>query len=253
MESRMTANRAAACDLLVLCGGLGTRLRSVVSDRPKPMAMIDERPFVDFVIEHFSRNGIDRIILCTGYLGNHVDEWYGERPRSYELLFSHERSPLGTAGALRQAAGLLRSDPFMVVNGDSLIEVDPEALLEFHATKGGCASVTLVNPSARTDVGFISIAANARITNFSEKQSDASSRFHNAGVYVFERSLVERLPAHLPCSIETDLLPSLLSRGVFGFFSDAPLYDIGTPERLEGFRISRRTLCAGPQAKQEPR
>ena len=244
----MTRNRTAACDLLVLCGGLGTRLRSVVSDRPKPMAMIEERPFVDFVIDHFVQHGVQRIILCTGYLGNHIAEWYAGRSRAYELLMSREGSPLGTAGALRQAVGLIRSDPFMVVNGDSLINVDPEDFLKFHTAKGGCASVTLVNASMRADVGFVTIAPDARITAFAERQPDASSRFHNAGVYLFERPLVEQLPEHRPYSIEVDLLPALLSRGVFGFVSDASLYDIGTPERLEGYRSSCRTWSSELQA-----
>ena len=97
----------------------------------------------------------------------------------------------------------------------------------------------------RADVGFVTIAPDARITAFAERQPDASSRFHNAGVYLFERSLVEQLPEHRPYSIEVDLLPALLSRGVFGFVSDAPLYDIGTPERLEGYRSSCRTWSSG--------
>lgn len=243
----MNRIRLTDCDLLVLCGGFGTRLRPAVSDRPKSMAMIDERPFLDFVIDHFVRHGVERIVLCTGYMGDYIDEWYAGSHRPCELVMSRERSPMGTAGAVRQASRFIRSDPFMVVNGDSLLDLDPNALLEFHAAKRACATVTLVDASARADVGFVALDRDAKITAFAEKQPDAASRYHNAGVYVFERALLEDIPEDRPSSIETDLLPSLLPRGVVGFVSDAPLYDIGTPERLAGFRTSRRSWSNGFQ------
>ncbi len=244
----MNTLRAAACDLLVLCGGLGTRLRTAVSDRPKPMAMIGDRPFVGIVIEQFAQYGMRRIILCSGYMGNHFKEWYARNEHPYELFFSQESSPLGTAGALAQAGGLIRSNPFIAVNGDSLCTVDPEALLAFHAAKGGCATMVLTTASCRSDVGFVTMDEQARVTAFAEKQPGGSSRFHNAGVYVFERSLMEHCPAQRPCSLEADVLPALLSRGIFGFVSNTPLYDIGTPERLESFRASHMGTSSGQQS-----
>jgi NDP-sugar pyrophosphorylase family protein len=208
----------------------------VVNDRPKPMVIIDGRPFVDFVIEPFVRHGIRRVILCTGYKGEHFENWYARRNRPYELLFSPEESPLGTAGAIGKAASLIRNNPFLVVNGDSLCEANPEQLLAFHAAKGGCATLTLTTANQRTDVGFVTMDQHSRLSAFAEKQPGGTGRFHNAGIYVFERSILERLPAYRPCSLETDLLPHLLEQGVYGFACDAPLYDIGTPERLEQFR-----------------
>jgi NDP-sugar pyrophosphorylase family protein len=208
----------------------------VVNDRPKPMVMIDGRPFIDFVVEPFVRQGIRRVILCTGYKGEHFENWYASRNRPYELLFSPEESPLGTAGAISNAAGLIRNNPFLVVNGDSLCETNPEQLLAFHAAKGGCATLTLTPASRRTDVGFVTMNQNSRLSAFAEKQPGGMECFHNAGIYVFERSILGRLPASRPCSLETDLLPHLLEQGVYGFACNAPLYDIGTPERLEQFR-----------------
>lgn len=241
----MSRTQAGAVDLLVLCGGFGTRLRSAVGDRPKSMAMIGERPFLDFIIEHFAQRGVERIVLCTGYMGDYIEQWYAGTPRPCELVMSRESSPMGTAGALRLAAPLIRTDPFIVANGDSLLDVDPNALLEFHAAKRACATVTLVNAGARADVGFVALDGLSRITAFSEKRPDASSRYHNAGVYAIGRSLLDRIPGDRPCSLETEVLPSVLPRGVFGFVTDAPLYDIGTPERLAGFRFSTRTWSRG--------
>jgi NDP-sugar pyrophosphorylase family protein len=241
----MSRTQAGAVDLIVLCGGFGTRLRSAVSDRPKSMAMIGERPFLDFILEHFAQRGVERIVLCTGYMGDYIEQWYAGTPRPCEVVLSQEASPMGTAGALRQAAPLIRTDPFIVANGDSLLDVDPNELLEFHAAKRACVTVTLVNAGARADVGFVALDGLSRITAFSEKRPEASSKYHNAGVYVIQRGLLDRIPGDRPCSLETDVLPSILSRGVFGFVTDASLYDIGTPERLAGFRLFTRTWSRG--------
>ena len=226
----------AGCDLVVLCGGLGTRLRSVVSDRPKSLVMIDGRPFLDFILEHFAHHGIARIILCTGHLGDCIDERYASFRHPYELVFSRESSPMGTAGAVKHAAGLIRSDPFMVVNGDSLIDVDPNELLGFHAAKQGWATVALASADARDDVGFVTLDSRAKVTAFTEKRPGSGTKYHNAGVYVLRRAVLAEIPDQRPSSIETNVLPALLPRGVFGFLSNAPLYDIGTPERLARFQ-----------------
>lgn len=230
---------AAGCDLVVLCGGLGTRLRPAVSDRPKALAMIDGYPFLDFILDHFVRHGIARIILCTGYLGECIDEQYAGFRHPCELVISREPSPMGTAGAVKHAAALIRSDPFMVVNGDSLIDIDPNELLKLHAIKQGWATIVLASADARHDVGFVALDPYGQVTAFSEKRPSQVSAYHNAGVYVFRQAVLREIPERRPLSIELDVLPSLLFRGVFGFVSDAPLYDIGTPERLGTFASSR--------------
>lgn len=234
----MTRTCTAGCDLVVLCGGLGTRLRSAVSDRPKALAMIDDRPFLDFILGHFVRHGIARIILCTGYLGDCIDEQYAGIRHPFELVISREQVPMGTAGAVKQAERLIRSDPFMVVNGDSLIDVDPNELLEFHAIQQGWATIALASADARHDVGFVALDSHGQVTAFSEKRPSQASSYHNAGLYVFRHAVLTEIPEQRPVSIELHVLPALLSRGVFGFVSDAPLYDIGTPERLVTFANS---------------
>ncbi len=235
----MTMTYAAGCDLLVLCGGLGTRLRQAVSDRPKALAAIGDRPFLDFLLEHFVHHGIARIILCTGYLGDYIDRHYADTRHVYELVIAREPSPMGTAGAVKQVERLIRSDPFMVVNGDSLIDVDPNELLEFHAVKQGWATIALASADARHDVGFVTLGPHGQVTAFLEKRSGQASPYHNAGLYVISKAVLAEIPERRPLSIESDVLPGLLPRGVFGFVSDAPLYDIGTPERLGAFARDR--------------
>jgi NDP-sugar pyrophosphorylase family protein len=234
----MNADRTDTPDLLVLCGGQGTRLRSVLSDRPKPLAMIGSRPFIEFVIAPFVRQGVNRVILCTGHLGDQFEAWYADHPCSFELIYSRETTPLGTAGAIRHASQWITSSTVVVANGDSVCEVDLPALLERHREKKACATLTLAHVDHRSDVGVATMDAQHRITEFCEKGTGRSAGFHNAGIYVFDRSVIERVPEIRPCSLETDWLPTLISLGVYGFVNPWPLYDIGTPERLAQFRAA---------------
>jgi len=234
----MKVSPSTSPDLLVLCGGQGTRLRSVLSDRPKPLAMIGARPFVDLVLDPFVRHGIRRAVLCTGHLGQQFETWYAEHPREIELVFSRETTPLGTAGAIRHASAWIRGDCFVVANGDSLCAIDLPSILAVHAEKRACATLALIQADHRSDVGFVSMDAQQRVTGFFEKQPAQRAGFYNTGIYVFNRSAIESIPASQPYSLETEWLPTLLPLGVYGCVSQAPLYDIGTPERLADFRTA---------------
>lgn len=228
-------------DLLVLCGGQGTRLRPVLSDRPKSLAMIGARPFIDLVLDPFLRQGIRRVILCTGHLGHQFEEWYADHPGTFELIFSRETTPLGTAGAIRHASQWITSGTVIVANGDSLCDIDLRQLLACHTEKKARATLTLTHTDRRSDVGMVTMDAQHHITAFCERGASGSVGFHNAGIYVFDRSVLDLIPAHQPCSLETDWLPTLIPLGIYGFASQGPLYDIGTPERLAEFRAIARS------------
>lgn len=240
----MTGTSLQSCDLLVLCGGQGTRLRSMVQDRPKPMAPIGDRPFLEFVIAPLVAQGIRRVILCTGYMSQLVEQWFLAEAHDYELLFSRETCPMGTAGALAQAAHLVRSNTVIVVNGDSVCDVHLAGLLDHHISTGACATVTLTQATARTDAGCVEMNADTRLKGFREKGSAQRDSFHNAGIYVLDRSVLSRIPAGRFSSIETDLLPGLLPQGLYGYVTHAPLFDIGTPERLTEFRAHVESLAS---------
>src|ERR1041384_4288401 len=130
-------NRMPAADLsditaAVLAGGFGTRLRSVVADRPKVLAEIGGRPFLSYLFEQLAANGCRSVVLCTGYLGEQVYRIYGEQYGSLGLRYSQEAQPLGTGGALRFALGQFASDPVLVLNGDSFYGTDLKAYREWH-------------------------------------------------------------------------------------------------------------------------
>ena len=231
----MTTPHLEDCDVLILCGGKGTRLQSVVRDRPKPMVVIDGRPFVDRLVDLCERQGVRRMIFCTGYLGDQVAAWYAGHPRTCEFVFSRERTPLGTAGAVKHAAGLIRSNPFLVMNGDSICQTDLRGVLACHAAAGGPATVTLTPADTRTDAGCVTMDRHGRLTAFAETHAGSTAPYHNAGIYVFDRSVLDLIPPGQAVSLEQDLLPGLLGSGAYGYVSRQPLYDIGTPERLAAY------------------
>jgi len=220
-------------DAVILAGGLGKRLRSLVDDRPKPMATIRGRPFLDILIDDLTRQGFRRFILCVGHRGDQIVAHLRSRADA-EFVFSEERVPLGTGGAIRHAAHLLHSDPFLALNGDSLCRIDYERFIAFHRERNAAASIAVAPARGRSDGGTVELADDARIVRFREKASDASaaSAYINAGIYLLHRDLPASWPQSDPFSLERDVFPQLVSgKNCHGFVVDAEVVDIGTPER----------------------
>lgn len=226
----------ADCDVIILCGGLGTRLQSVVQDRPKPMAEIHGRPFVSLIVDQYLRHGARRFIFSTGHRGEMIEEWFGRHRGSYDTMFIRDPTPLGTGGALARAMTLVRSNPVLVLNGDSLCEIDPSRLLRFHALKRARATVAVTHQEDRPDTGAVMLADDDRVLSIVEKPRIRVSGYDSAGIYVFDRSISSLFPSHSPWSLERDLLPKLVTQGFYGFVTASALYDIGTPDRLARFR-----------------
>ncbi len=220
-------------DAVILCGGLGSRLAGVVNDRPKPMAQIGRRPFLDILIDHFSHFGFRRFVLCTGHRSQFIQEHYSRRSDSLEFVISDEPSPLGTAGAVKNAETLIRSDSFLVANGDSFCPVDLTRFYDFHLEKQAVTSMVVVETQGRDDAGLVAIDDCQRIVGFEEKVSQRPGRCVNAGVYLFQREILSRIPANTKYSLEYDLFPKLVGSGSFAFVCREPLIDIGTPRRYE--------------------
>lgn len=224
----------ASIDTLILCGGLGTRLRSVVSDRPKALAEISGRPFLDVLIDDLVRNGLQRLVLCTGYGSEQIAARYRHRCDA-EFLLSAEERPLGTGGAVIHALRKARSDPVIVVNGDSLCTVNYAALLDFHQRQRALLTIVATPPAGRDDAGAIRTDEEGRILEFAEKPIGKADRKRlvNAGIYVMQREAAGLSPRMDAFSLERDLFPAAVRSGrCFIFSVPGPLIDIGTPERL---------------------
>jgi len=220
-------------DVVILCGGLGSRLAGVVNDRPKPMAQMGEQPFLDILIDYFSHFGFRRFVLCTGHRSQFIRDYYSRGHGSLEFVISDELSPLGTAGAVKNAEALIRSNPFLVANGDSFCPVDLAGFYDFHLAKRAFMSMAVVESENRNDAGLVAINDYQRIIGFEEKGPQAHGRCVNAGVYLFQREILSLIPANMRCSLEYDLFPKLVNSGSFAFVCGGPLIDIGTPRRYD--------------------
>lgn len=220
-------------DVVVLCGGLGTRLRNVVTDRPKPMAEIGDRPFLDILLGHVRGFGFRRFILCTGHMGSFIEEYYKARSDvDTEVVISGEEQPLGTAGAIRNARGLIRSRLFVALNGDSLCRLDMARFVRFHDERGAFATIALSPVEAVEGYGVVMLDKEGRITAFNEKSSGGPGHV-NAGVYVFDMALLDEIPEGRNVSLEYDIFPKVLDKKLLGYVVGERLFDIGTPDRLK--------------------
>jgi NDP-sugar pyrophosphorylase family protein len=227
---------ARAIDAVILCGGLGTRLQGVLKDKPKPMADFNDRPFLDLLIEYVGRFGFQRFILCSGHKGGLIKEYFEKKNDGRTYIISQETSPLGTAGAIKHAEPLIKSDVFLAMNGDSFCDIDLTAFLDFYYSRNALASVALAPMEDASDYGGVALGENDAIISFNEKKSAPSSGWVNAGVYIFKKSVLDRIPSGEEVSLEQGLFPSMAGNGLFGFTTQSRLLDIGTPERLERAR-----------------
>jgi NDP-sugar pyrophosphorylase family protein len=217
-------------DVLILCGGFGKRLRQAVSDRPKPMAKVNQRPFLDIVINHFRNFGLKRFILCTGYMSDCIEDYYQNRKdKDISLFISYEQSPLGTAGAIANARELIITDPFFVTNGDSFCDVDIDKMADFHSDKNSSATVAVTDVDT-SDCGKVKMDKNQKIIDFNEKNPAVKFGYVNTGIYLFSKTILSALPENKKYSLEYDVFPKL--QNCHGYVTHSRIYDIGTPQKL---------------------
>ena len=228
-------------EAVILCGGRGTRLGDRTRDLPKPMMPVAGEPFLKILIDFLHPFSFRRVILCTGYKDASIRQYF-ENYRGMPVVFSHESGPLGTGGALKQCESLVESSPFLVMNGDSFCRIDLPAFLDFHRQRNSAVSVAGVDPGPRRDGGLLLTGKDGSILAFGEKEASLDGVL-NAGVYFFERRMLDALPENRFYSLEKDFFPGLCAKEKFyAWHSPEKLYDIGTPERLDEFRKLQASL-----------
>jgi NDP-sugar pyrophosphorylase family protein len=221
-------------EALVLAGGLGTRLRAVVDDRPKPLATVAERPFLDWLVLQARGEGIRRIVFCTGHLGEAIQGHFeGEPNWGVEFLFSREKVALGTGGAARLAIGRTSGTTILVLNGDSYCRFNLRPLYETHRRRGAIVSMVVVSLEDCSRYGSVDIAPDGLVQKFAEKDLAKGRGLINAGIYLVDREVIESLPQGVAISLERDVLSKLAGNGLYAVVSDGPFIDIGTPESLK--------------------
>ena len=227
-------------DAVVLCGGMGTRLRTVIGEKQKTVAYVNGRPFLFFIIEALMRQGVKRIVLSTGYQSDELKACVEEQDFAAEIIFSAEKEPLGTGGAVRLAKSIIKSDPFLVLNGDSFCRVGYADFLKFHQKVDATATLTVTTHTNRADYGSIQLGLGGQVERFLEKvsapqagQGHLSLVYVNAGVYCFSSDIFRYMPAGKSFSLEYDLFPQLCGKGLFALAVEGHFIDIGTPERFQ--------------------
>jgi NDP-sugar pyrophosphorylase family protein len=212
----------------ILAGGRGTRLRPAVADRPKVLAPVGGRPYLTYLLNQLDSAGAREVVLLTGYAAEEVRDALGDRCGRMRLRYSAEPEPLGTAGALRLALPHLTAPAVLLLNGDSYCDVDLSAFLRSH--RGG-ASLVLAHAADVSRFGQVRVGPGGRVVHFGEKRMARGPGWINAGIYLFDRALVESIPPHRPASLERDLLPGWVADGhVRAFRCGGRFLDIGTPE-----------------------
>lgn len=217
---------------LILVGGLGTRLRPAISDLPKPMAPIAGRPFLEYLIRWLRKSGVCRLVLCAGYFANVIRTYFGEgEDFGVEIVYSIETEPLGTWGAIRLAKERVGRRPFLVLNGDSWLQLDLEQFLNFQWSIGALAAIATTRVVEAARFGSLKVDATSRVEEFIEK-TKAGSGLINGGVYILSPEIFSLVPS-VRGSLEREVFPQLVSKGVFAFPTEGFFVDIGVPEEYK--------------------
>ncbi|HVT82521.1 MAG TPA: sugar phosphate nucleotidyltransferase, partial [Phycisphaerae bacterium] len=197
----------------ILAGGLGTRLRSAVADRPKGLALIRGRPFLAWQLDQLAAAGIRDVVLCTGHMADMIERELGPTHGPIRLRYSPETTPLGTGGALGLASRFLTSDTVMVLNGDSYCHADFAGFFAFHQQHPLAPSIFLTRVPDISRYGQVVTDSQNRVTRFAEKSpptTPPTSGYINAGIYLLPRPLIAAIPHGRPVSIEKEIFPAAI-------------------------------------------
>jgi len=220
-------------EAIILAGGLGTRLRSVVSSVPKCMAPVAGNPFLHFVIEFLLEQGIDKIVFSVGYKSEAIIKYVNEQYPKLNAQFSIEEEPLGTGGAVKLACSKATEKNVLIMNGDTLFKIDVQNLMAFHTTHGADCTLTLKPMQHFNRYGVVELNNDNRIASFKEKQQYEFGLI-NGGIYALNVAgfLQEALPQKF--SFEKDYLEQYFEkRKMYGDVQDKYFIDIGIPEDFE--------------------
>lgn len=220
---------------LILAGGFGTRLRPLTFSRPKHLLPIANLPHIEHVFDLLQRHGVDEVVLLTSYLAEAFEATAEQAAqRGLAVAVAHEQEPLGTAGALKNAQELVGDGTFLAFNGDVLTDVDLSAMVDWHRERGAEATILLTPVDDPSAYGVVPTEPDGRVIGFIEKPpaGEAPTNLINAGVYVCEPRLLDRIPGGRAFSAEYELFPAVVQSGtMYARGTDAYWMDIGTPEK----------------------
>ena len=217
-------------EAIILCGGLGTRLRSVISDVPKPMAPINNKPFLAFVLEYLKKQNISRVVLAVSYKYEIIQEYFGNSYLGMQILYSIEKEPLGTGGAILEALNLINSDSCYVLNGDTFFDVNLDRLKLDNSDI--CVALKPMKNFDR--YGSVDIDNNSYISAFNEKKF-TSNGLINGGVYLIKKNIFNSFNLPNKFSFEEFFQENFLIFNAKATLFDDYFIDIGIPQDYKAF------------------
>ena len=216
---------------IVLAGGFGTRLQAVVQDVPKPMALINGRPFLDYQLNYLKSFGINHIIFSVGYKHEHISDYFGNDFKGMQINYAVEETPLGTGGGILNAFQYVKSGVALVVNGDTMFEVNLNDFYQKHKDSKAIISLALREIEDVSRYGIVETRDNHRIIGFAEKGKKSGRGLINGGVYLIEKDFFEQNNFEHKFSMEKDAFEQYYTTQYFsGFPYKSYFLDIGIPE-----------------------
>lgn len=233
---------------IIMAGGKGTRLSSVTKNIPKPMVPIDGTPLLEYQIENLRQNGVDKIVLVIGHLGEVIQDYFGDGKKwGVNISYYIEETPLGTAGALAELEDCLE-DEFFLVFGDLFININYQRFYEYHKNKNSLITLFAHPNSHPYDSDIIIADDDGKVIEWSYKNTERTSDYENlvnAGLYVMSKSAVQFVPKNQKSDLEKDVITKLIdTEDIYAYRSTEYVKDIGTPERL--FKVEtdyKKQIC----------
>lgn len=218
-------------EAIILAGGFGTRLKHIVNEVPKPMAPVNGAPFLSWLFQRLQKAGVEHVILSTGYMHEKIEEFYGDCFENIKLTYSQETTPLGTGGAILLGMSKAQTEDVLVLNGDTLFDVDFDALSQFHSHKQAVLTVALRQVDEVSRYGAVGISDAGRIISFKEKNQVQGQGLINGGIYLINKKWFETLNLPEQFSFEKEILETIYPDNEFyGLGFDSYFIDIGVPE-----------------------
>jgi mannose-1-phosphate guanylyltransferase len=226
---------------ILLVGGFGTRLKPLTDESPKPMLPVAGLPVTEHQILAAKKAGVHTLVLATSYLAEVFTPYFGDGSKwGMKILYAVEKEPLGTGGAIRNAAQLLGPDePVVVFNGDVLSRHSIADQIKFHTENKADVTLHLIDVEDARAFGCVPTDADGRVTAFLEKMDNPVTNSINAGCYVFSPEVIDQIPLGKVVSVERETFPALVASGrpIFGYHEQSYWLDVGTPAAL--FKGSR--------------
>ena len=221
-------------DIIILAGGLGTRLRSIIGNNPKCLSPVNGQPFIHFLMDQYVAQGFKRFIVSVGYQKEKVIKSLKSR-KDCTIVFCEENEPLGTGGAIKKSEQYIISDNVIILNGDSLINLNAHHLVKWHYKMKSSCTIVATKIENIKRYGTIEIDNKNRLIGFKEKDGTLSEGLVNAGIYIMNKSIFNLMPDKQPFSVELEFFPKILNESIYAYVCKKELIDIGTPDSYKKF------------------